>query len=359
MLDHEQVVVHTGRRSRLPVIVAVHSTALGPSAGGLRLWHYPDWRDGLTDALRLSAAMTSKFAVAGLSSGGGKAVVALPEGMDLGADRRRDVLRDVAEVITSLGGAYATGPDVGTDPADMAVIGESTLHVFCKPTDLGGSGDSSPHTAQGTLAALRAVSRRLYGTSSLDGRSLAVIGLGRVGAGLARLLAAEGADLTATDIDPAKRKISDELGVVWQSPEEIIAAEVDIVVPAALGSVLTRQTVAELHCRAVVGPANNQLATPDVADLLHQRDIIWVPDFVAGAGGVINAISTELHHVGADEARARVDAIEDTVDNLLDTAQRRGQTPAQAASALARRRLRAASGPTSSPTTSSIRTTRR
>ncbi|MGV9563838.1 GNAT family N-acetyltransferase [Streptomyces sp. NPDC003480] len=352
MLDHEQVAIHTGRRSRLPVIVAVHSTALGPAAGGLRLWHYADWRDGLTAALRLSAAMTSKFAVAGLSNGGGKAVVALPQGMELGAGRRHDVLCDAAEVIASLDGAYATGPDVGTGPADMAVIGESTPHVFCKPTELGGSGDSSPHTAQGTLAALRAVSRRLYGTSSLYGRTLAVIGLGRVGAGLARLLAAEGAALTVTDIDPGKRKVSEELGAVWQSPEEIIAADVDIVVPAALGSVLTRQTVAELRCRAVVGPANNQLATPDVADLLHQRDIVWVPDFVAGAGGVIHAISTELHHIGADDARARVDAIEDTVDNLLDTAKRRGLTPAQAASELARRRLRAAAGPIGSPTTS-------
>jgi leucine dehydrogenase len=349
MLDHEQVAIHAGRRSRLPVIVAVHSTVLGPAAGGLRLWHYPDWRDGLTDALRLSAAMTSKFAVAGLPSGGGKAVVALPEGMELDAGRRRDVLRDVADVIASLNGAYATGPDVGTSPADMAVIGETTPHVFCKPTDLGGSGDSSPHTAQGTLAALRAVSRRLYGTSRLGGRSIAVVGLGRVGAGLARLLAAEGAVLTVTDIDPDKQKTGDELGAVWRSPDEILAADVDIVVPAALGSVLTRRTAADLRCRAVVGPANNQLATPDVADLLHQRDIIWVPDYVASAGGVINAVSTELHRVSADEARARVRAIEDTVDDLLDTAQRRGQTPAKAASELARRRLSAASGPTGSP----------
>lgn len=352
MLDHEQVVIHTGRRSRLPVIVAVHSTALGPAAGGLRLWHYPDWRDGLTDALRLSAAMTSKFAVAGLPSGGGKAVVALPERMELDADRRHDVLRDVAEVIASFGGAYATGPDVGTGPDDMAVIGETTSHVFCRPAHLGGSGDSSPHTAQGTLAALRAVSRRLYGTSSLDGRTLAVVGLGRVGTGLARLLAAEGAALTVTDIDPDKRKTADELGAVWRSPDEILAADVDIVVPSALGSVLTSRTAADLRCRAVVGPANNQLATPDVADLLHQRDILWVPDYVANAGGVINAISTELHRVSADEAHARVRAIENTVDDLLDTAQHRGQTPAQAASELARRRLRATSDPADSRTTS-------
>ncbi|MEU2746609.1 GNAT family N-acetyltransferase [Streptomyces collinus] len=352
MLDHEQVAIHTGRRSRLPVIVAVHSTALGPAAGGLRLWRYPDWRDGLTDALRLSAAMTSKFAVAGLPSGGGKAVVALPEGRELDAGRRRDVLHDVADVIASLGGVYATGPDVGTSPDDMALIGETTPHVFCRPAHLGGSGDSSPHTARGTLAALRAVNRRLYGTSSLSGRALAVVGLGRVGAGLARLLAAEGAVLTVTDIDPDKQKIGDELGAVWRSPDEILAADVDIVVPAALGSTLTRRTATDLRCRAVVGPANNQLATPDVADLLHRRGIIWVPDYVASAGGVINAISTELHRVSADEARARVRAIEDTVDDLLDTAQRHGQTPAQAASELARRRLRAASGPTSAPPTS-------
>ncbi|GII78593.1 leucine dehydrogenase [Sphaerisporangium rufum] len=345
MLDHEQVTIRTGRRSRLPVIVAVHSTALGPAAGGLRLWHYPDWRDGLTDALRLSAGMTAKFAVAGLSSGGGKTVVALPEGREPNDGERRDVLHDVADVIDSLGGMYATGPDVGTGAEDMAVIGETTPHVFCRPARLGGSGDSSPHTARGALAALRAVGRRLYGTPTLDGRRLAIIGLGRVGAGLARLLAAEGAVLTVTDVDPAKRELAGELGAGWLAPGDILAADVDIVVPAALGSVLTRRTVAELRCRAVAGPANDQLATPDVADLLHGRGIIWVPDYVAGAGGVINAVSTELNHLDPDEAAARVDAIADTVDHLLDTAQRHGHTPARAASDLARHRLHTGSRP--------------
>ncbi|MFE5210017.1 Glu/Leu/Phe/Val dehydrogenase [Streptomyces sp. NPDC056600] len=341
-LQHEQIAIRTGARSRLPVIVAVHSTALGPAAGGLRLWHYPDWREGLDDALRLSAAMTAKFAVAGLSSGGGKAVVVLPEGKELDAGRRGEVLRDVADVIASLGGRYATGPDVGTGPDDMAVIGEITPHVFCRPVHLGGSGDSSPHTARGSLAALRAVARRLYGTASLEGRRIAVSGLGRVGAGLARLLATEGAALTVTDIDPAKRGIADELDALWCSPDEILAADVDVVVPAALGSVLTRRTVAELRCSAVVGPANNQLASPDVADLLHQRGIVWVPDHVASAGGVINAISTELHQVDTDQAQARVMAIEDTVDDLLETARRSGLPPARVAEELALRRLRRA-----------------
>ncbi|MDH6223789.1 Glu/Leu/Phe/Val dehydrogenase family protein [Streptomyces sp. MJP52] len=349
MMHHEQVVIHTGERSGLPVMVAIHSTALGPAAGGLRLWHYPDWRDGLADALRLSAAMTAKFAVAGLPGGGGKTVVVLPGRGELDPRRRRDVLRDVADVIASLGGRYATGPDVGTGPDDMALIGETTPYVFCRPARLGGSGDSSPHTARGSLAALRAVGRRLYGTASMKGLRLAVMGLGRVGAGLARLLAAEGAALTVTDIDPAGRGIADELGALWCPPDGILAADVDILVPAALGSVLTAQTVPELRCRAVVGPANNQLASPDVADLLHHRGIVWVPDHVVSAGGVINAVSTELHRVGADRAQARVLAIGTTVDELLDTAHRHGRTPARAAEELALRRLRGASAPAGSP----------
>lgn len=273
MLDHEQVVIRTGRRAGLPVIVAVHSTALGPAAGGLRFRRYAGWREALDDALRLSAAMTAKTALAGLPSGGGKTVVALPDGPVPDGARRRDVLHDVAEVVDSLDGAYATGPDVGTSPADMAVVGEVTPHVFCRPARLGGSGDSSPHTADGALAALRAAARHLYGTASLDGRRCALVGLGRVGERLGRLLAAEGAEVTATDIDPGKRDVCDALGAAWCDPAEIVAADADFLVPAALGGLLTGEAVGRLRCRAVVGPANDQLAEPGVADLLHRRAI--------------------------------------------------------------------------------------
>lgn len=337
--EHEQVVIRTGPRSALPVIVAVHSTKLGQAVGGCRVWRYADWRDGLSDALRLSAGMTAKCAVAGLANGGGKTVVAVPESTHLDLTQRRLMLEDVADAVASLDGAYATGPDVGTTPDDMAVIGERTTHVFCKPQEQGGSGDSAPATALGTLAALRAVRQRLHGTSALAGARLSVVGLGSVGLRLARLLAAERADLLISDIDPAKHGPADDLGATWVSPGEGLTAEVDILVPAALGGVLTEQLVPELRCAAIAGPANNQLATPDVAGLLHRRGIVWVPDHVVSAGGVIDALTIELHHGTALEARKRVEAIERTVADLLHAADHQQVTPAQAASRLVQLRL--------------------
>ncbi|MFG1703875.1 Glu/Leu/Phe/Val dehydrogenase dimerization domain-containing protein [Nonomuraea sp. M3C6] len=329
--DHERVVIHTGPRSGLPVIVAIHSTVLGQAVGGCRVWHYGDWHEALTDALRVSAGMTAKCAVAGLANGGGKTVVALPNGMRLDAAQRRNLLHDVADVIESLDGAYATGPDVGTTPVDMAVIGDRTRHVFCRPQEQGGSGDSSPHTAAGTLAALRATRRHLHGASKLQGCRLAVVGLGGVGEKLARMLAAEGAQLQVSDIDQAKRVLADQLGAAWIDPDEALTQDVDILVPAALGGILTQQIIPRLRCAAITGPANNQLATPEVAELLHQRGILWVPDYVAGAGGVIHALTVELHGGTRDEAAARILQIENTVHTLLATAASAGITPAQAA----------------------------
>lgn len=342
--DHEQVVIRTGPRSGFPVIIAVHSTALGQAVGGCRVWRYADWRDGLTDALRLSAGMTAKCAVAGLANGGGKTVVAVPAGVELDRDLRRDVLLDVADAIVAMDGRYATGPDVGTSPADMVVIGERTGHVFCKPAELGGSGDSSPHTAVGALAAVRAVARHVHGAADLAGRRVAVVGLGSVGAKLARLLSDGGAELLLSDIDPARRVLADELGATWSAPEAAVTADVDVLVPAALGGVLTREIVPDLRCAAVAGPANNQLATPDVAELLRERGVTWVPDYVAGAGGVIHALTVELHHGTAEEALKRVLAIEETVVDLLAAAERAGTTPARAAAELAWRHLTKAAG---------------
>lgn len=336
---HEQVRIRTGPRSGLPVIVAVHSTALGQAIGGCRLAQYPHWRDGLTDALRLSAAMTDKCAVAGLPNGGGKTVVALPHRTSLDPSRRRAVLHDVGDVIAELDGAYATGPDVGTDPADMTTIAERTRYVFCRPPQAGGSGDSSVHTATGVLAALGAVCAAAFGSARLRGRRVTIVGLGRVGSHLARQLAAEGAHLIVTDVDPAKRALADELDATWLDPERAFSAETDVLVPAALGGVLTPDTVALLRCAAVAGPANNQLDDQATADLLQQRGILWAPDFVVSAGGVIHATAVELHHETARQAADRVARIGDTVAGLLATARHTGVTPAAAALGLARRRI--------------------
>jgi leucine dehydrogenase len=341
-LDHEAITVRMGSRSGLPVIVAVHSTALGQAVGGCRLWRYLDWRDGLDDALRLSAGMTLKCAAAGLGNGGGKTVIAVPHGAALSAAQRAAALRDAGDVIESLGGHYAAGPDVGTTPADMVVISERTRHVFCAPEDRGGSGDSSPHTAAGVIAALREVCARIHGSPDLSGRRLVIIGLGSVGGHLARQLCALGASLAVTDIDPGKQALAKDLGADWVQPGDAMTAQADVLVPAALGGVLTREIVPRLRCAAIAGPANNQLAEPDVAGLLHRRGIVWVPDYVVSAGGVIYALAVELHKQDPQTAAARVAAIAGTVRLLLDTAAQTRADPATAALELAQRRLSAA-----------------
>ncbi|MEV4516641.1 Glu/Leu/Phe/Val dehydrogenase dimerization domain-containing protein [Dactylosporangium sp. NPDC049525] len=338
MFEHEQVVIRAGARSGLPVIIALHSTALGPALGGCRLAVYPHWTDGLTDALRLSAAMTVKCAVAGLPNGGGKTVVPLPAGA--GFDRRA-VLLDVGDAIEDLAGRYGTGPDVGTGPDDMLVIGSRTRHVACRPVSAGGSGDSSTHTAAGVLAALHALCASVFGSPDLAGRRFAVVGLGRVGADVARRLSAAGATLLLSDVDPGRQALAATLGATLVPAEAALRSDVDVLVPAALGGVLTPDTVPLLRCRAIAGPANNQLDADSTADLLHARGIAWVPDHVASAGGVAYAASVELHGSSPAEAAARVEAIGTTVAALLDTASRTGVTPLAAAHDLAARRLRA------------------
>ncbi|WP_250036275.1 Glu/Leu/Phe/Val dehydrogenase dimerization domain-containing protein [Paractinoplanes maris] len=345
MFSHERVIIRRGPDSGLPIIVAVHSTALGPALGGCRLKAYPGWRDGLADALRLSAAMTDKCALAGLPNGGGKTVIALPAGTIPEPELRTAALHDAGTVIEELGGRYATGPDVGTGPDDMVTIGERTRHVFCRPVAAGGSGDSSPGTAAGTVAALRAVCADRFGSPSPAGRSFAVLGLGRVGARVARLLAEAGAQLIVADVDPARRTLADELGATWTTPGEALTAAVDVLVPAALGGVLTPSTVAGLRCAAVAGPANNQLDDPATADLLHRRGIRWAPDFVVSAGGVISATAVELQHETPDQVAARLDGIAGTLTGLFAAADRDGITPAAAATAEARRRLSRRNGP--------------
>ncbi|RSS99044.1 Glu/Leu/Phe/Val dehydrogenase [Streptomyces sp. WAC07149] len=342
--SHELVQVVRGRRSGLPITVAVHSTALGPAAGGCRIAHYPGPAAAVADALRLAAAMTAKNALAGLEHGGGKTVVALPTADRPAGAERTALLHDIGDVIESLGGRYLTGPDVGSGPADMSVIGERTTRVCCRPAEDGGSGDSSLHTARGTLAALGAVAEEAFGSPDLAGRTVAVIGLGAVGAHVARLLHRAGARLVVTDIDPAARALAGELGAAWADPDEALATEADILVPAALGGLLTARTVPLLRCAAVAGPANNQLDEPATAGLLAARGILWAPDVVVSAGGVIHATGVELRRESEERLTERLQGIGATLRQVFRTARTRRCTPADAAAELAARRVRGGHG---------------
>ena len=340
-LSHEKVVVRTGTRSGLPLIVAVHSTALGPAAGGVRMKAYDDWRDGMEDALRLSEAMTLKCAVAGLPFGGGKTVLPLPPDHVLTPEVRRDLMLDLGDAVEELGGAYVCAEDVGTTAYDLAVVRERTSYAYCLPTEQGGIGEPSEPTSVGVLGALGATCERLFGAASPAGRHFTVIGLGQVGGRVARRLAAEGAVLTVTDVDAGKRALADELGARWVEPAEALGVECDVLVPCALGGLLTPASIAELRCAAVCGAANNQLSEADVADLLHERGILWAPDFVANAGGVIFGALVESGAAGQDEAWELVGRIGQTMAEVFALADADGLTPFAAADRLARTRVAA------------------
>lgn len=338
-LQHEEVVVRRGRRTGVALVVAVHSRVLGPAIGGCRMRRYADWRDGVTDALRLSTAMTYKCAVAGLPFGGGKSVIALPEDAEPSTVSRRAVLEDMGELIASFDGSYLTGPDVGTGPDDMLLIRSITPHVFCLPEAHGGTGSSSGPTAAGVLAALRAGARHVFGTGTLSGRVAVVSGLGAVGSLLARGLREAGARVIASDVDAAKRRFAADHDLDWVDPEDALGVPADVVVPAAVGGVLGPGAVRRLAAPLVVGPANNQLTDDSVAGLLAARGTVWIPDFVASAGGVVYTLARELDGLDHDAALARVETIGDTVAGLLDAARAAGTTPLREATALADRRL--------------------
>jgi leucine dehydrogenase len=319
-------------------MVAVHSTARGPALGGCRMWTYDDSRAAMRDVLRLSRAMTFKAAVAGLPLGGGKGVIMLhaDEGA-LTPERREAVLLDFGDTVDALDGAYLTAEDVGTSEPDMETIARRTRHVTGLAS---GSGDPSPWTALGCEAAIRVTAERVFGSDDLTGRSVAVIGAGHVGGRLAELLHEGGAELVIADVDPRKRELAERLGARWVDPGQALTAEVDIVAPCALGGVLNPDTVPELRCRAIAGAANNQLAADEVADALAARRILWAPDFVCNAGGIINiAVELEPEGYAPERAEARVRAVADTLHHILDAADSGAVTPLRAALELGRRRL--------------------
>jgi leucine dehydrogenase len=336
----EEVVVRFDEPSATWMFVCVHSTVLGPGAGGTRMKVYAEPRDALNDGLRLSAAMTSKNAMAGLPLGGGKAVLAVPE-IPTGVNRR-DLLLRYGDLVESLHGTYRTACDMNTSSADMDVVGERSSFVFAKTEAAGGSGTSAPATAVGVLNGLRAAAAHAFGDDDLAGRTVAVQGVGAVGEPLARDLAEHGARLVLADVDDVRAKeLAQTLDAETAGTEEIYDAGCDVFAPCATGGVLSRETIPRLRCRVIAGAANNQLAEPEDADRLAERGILYAPDYVVNAGGMIHLASLEMlgEDVAARDERLR--GIGDTLGEVFARAQRRGISTAAAADAIVEERLAA------------------
>lgn len=340
--DYEQVVFCHDRPSGLKAIIAIHSTALGPALGGTRFYPYPSDSAALIDVLRLAKGMTYKSALAGLDLGGGKAVII----GDPVTDKNEALLRVYARFIDSLGGRYLTAEDVGTTQADMDTIARETRCVTGTSPLLGGSGDPSEATARGVFWSMRATAAHLDGASNLAGLHIVVSGVGKVGSALVRLLLGDGATVTLSDVDgkAITRLAADStFQVSTASTESAHLIECDIFAPCALGAVLNQRTIPELRCRAIIGAANNQLETEKDAGRLADRGILYVPDFVANAGGVIN-IADELVGYHRDRAMAAVERISNTTAEVLHLSERDGTTTVAAAESLAEARIREVSG---------------
>lgn len=338
--DGEEVVVRSDPANDAWIFVGVHSTVLGPGMGGTRLKAYPSPEEGLRDVLRLSAAMTLKQAAANLPFGGGKAVLAVGEVPPRGSPARAALLRSYARMVDALHGTYVTAADMNTGQAEMDLIGEVTPHVLGRSPVRGGAGDPGPGTALGVFHAIRATWRHLTDSSDLEGVRVLVQGLGSVGAQLTVYLQEAGATLSVADVDDVRAKdIADRAGAQVVAADAVIGTACDVFAPCATGGVLSIDTIPKLACRAVAGAANNQLDTPEDAERLREAGILYAPDFVVNAGGVIWLAGYET--LGWDDAQmqARLAGVGETLERVFVDAENAGVTTAEAAERLARARL--------------------
>ncbi|MGZ5345427.1 MAG: Glu/Leu/Phe/Val family dehydrogenase [Actinomycetota bacterium] len=324
------------------MFVCVHSTALGPAMGGTRMKSYLSPHDALADGLRLAQAMSMKQAAAGLPFGGGKAVLAVTSIPAPGSAERRELLLRYGSLVDALHGTYVTAADMNTGPADLDVVNERTPHVMGTSPDRGGAGDSGGGTATGVFHAIRASVAHAFGDPSLEGRTVLVQGVGSVGSRLARLVAEAGAIVAVSDVDDTRAAtVAAELGASIAPAALVPNTPCDVFAPCATGGVLNAVTIPRLRCRIVAGAANNQLATPEDADRLTARGILYAPDYVANAGGVLHLAGLEA--LGWDETQmaARLAGIEVTLAEVFAAAERDGITTAAAADRLALARIAA------------------
>ncbi|WP_129792817.1 Glu/Leu/Phe/Val dehydrogenase [Sphingosinicella sp. CPCC 101087] len=332
---HELVQFVTDRESGLTALIAIHSTHVGPAAGGVRVWHYARTGDAVVDALRLSRGMSYKNAMAELPLGGGKAVILADENRS----KTPEMLAAFGRAVERLGGRYVTAEDVGMSVRDMVAISRETRYVAGLPASEGEvGGDPGPHTSYGVYLGVRAAAKRALGKDSLAGLHLAIQGAGSVAGGLARRAAQDGARISLADIDADRaERLAAEVGANVVAPDEVLFLEADIVSPNALGAILDERSISRLRAPVVAGGANNQLATPEDGDRIHQRGILYAPDYVINAGGIIN-VSTEYLRDGDESAvRERIERIPGRLERIWDESIATGRNAAAVADDMARR----------------------
>jgi valine dehydrogenase (NAD+) len=338
--DHEQVVFCHDRRAGLRAIIAIYSTALGPSLGGTRFYPFATEDAAVADVLNLSRAMAYKNAIAGLPHGGGKAVII----GDPATDKSPTLLRAYGRFVQSLGGRYITACDVGTYVADMDIVAETCGYVTGRSEAAGGAGDSSVLTAFGVYRAMLAATAFRWGADSLAGKRIGIIGIGKVGRHLIELATPDGATIVATDVNPAAvewaHRTSPAVELV-DDDADVTAADIDILAPCALGGAISDDNVDAIRAAVICGAANNQLVHDGLDNRLLERGILYCPDFVVNSGGVIQ-VADELDGFDFERAKAKTALIYDTTIEVLELAASKGVTPTEAATHIADQRMAAA-----------------
>ncbi|MDQ0417324.1 leucine dehydrogenase [Croceifilum oryzae] len=333
--DYEQVVVCQDKNSGLKAIIAIHDTTLGPALGGLRMWTYASEEEAFEDALRLARGMTYKAAAAGLNLGGGKTVLI----GDPKKDKSEELFRSLGRYIEGLNGRYITAEDVGTNVEDMDLIHLETKYVTGISPAFGSSGNPSPVTAFGVYKGMKAAAKEAFGSDSLDGLVVAVQGVGNVAYSMCEYLHKENVKLIVTDINEenVQRAVND-FGAIRVSPEEIYDVECDIFAPCALGGIINDNTIERLKCKVVAGSANNQLREDRHGDMLDARGMVYAPDYVINAGGLIN-VADELLGYNPERAMKKVEGIYDNILRVFEIAKRDGIPSYQAADRMAEERI--------------------
>jgi leucine dehydrogenase len=331
---HEALHFFHDHSTGLKAIIAIHSTHLGPSAGGCRFWHYADDEEAITDALRLSRGMSYKNAMAGLPLGGGKSVILADEA----GSKSPEMLAAFGRAVDSLGGRYVTAEDVGMSVKDMVEVSRQTKFVAGLPAEGGVGGDPGPHTSLGVFLGIKAAVRHALGKDSVSGLHIALQGAGSVATGVALHAAAEGAKLSIADVDAAKaQKLADASDGKVVAPDEILSLEADVLSPCALGAIFDEESIPTVRAPIIAGGANNQLATPADGARLHERGILYAPDYVINAAGIINVCTEYLGDGDESVVRQRIEGIPDRLEQVWAESASSGRDPAAVADAMAQR----------------------